>query len=310
MPPICKWILPLLALLIVLSGCQAPKPVTANSKAPAYMLSIDQIATRLNLSVAGYNGRCYELSNHANRVLIFTHPGGSLYVNGSNAGAVGSIVTRDDKTYLSELVVPKIRGWLKTAVAPLLPTPATARPKTWASGTVVIDPGHGGKDPGTTSYLGDYEKGINLSIARKVASRLENRGVKVVMTRDGDYYPELDERVNIANRIRPSLFVSIHCDSNGDRMHQGFTIYIAPTASDASRRTGRLLETHLSRAGINSKGVRTNDYRVLMNTTCPAVLVECGFLSNPSEAALLLDGNHQNRIADAVTEAICQSLAG
>lgn len=316
MPLTHKWIVPLCLLVVTLCGCQGPKPVVITSsrqQAPAYMLSIEQLAARLNLAVAGNNGRYYELKNHSNRVLVFTHPGGNLYVNGQDAGPVGSTVEANGKTWFSELLVPKIRGWLKAgSFTAYTPAPATtpSRPRSYASGTVVIDAGHGGRDPGAISYLGDHEKRIVLSIAKKIASRLESRGVTVVMTRDGDYFVELDERCAIANRVNPDLFVSVHADSNGNRMHQGFTVYIAPTASDTSRRAGRLFESHLSRAGINSKGIRTNDYRVLVKTTCPAVLVECGFLSNPSEAALLLDGTHQNRLADAVTEAIIQSLAG
>lgn len=308
MPCTYKWVIPLCAAFLILTGCQDAQR-SAASPSPAYMLSIDQLAAKLGLSVVGCTGRYCELSNASNRVLIFTHPGGNIYVNGRDIGPAGGIGQSGSKTYFPELLAPKIRSWLKTGyTAPLPPVTTTPRPSTYASGAVVIDPGHGGKDPGCISYFGDHEKGINLSIARKVVSRLKARGITVVMTRDSDVFVELDKRVNIANRVRPNLFVSIHCDSHGDRMHQGFTIYIAPTASDASRRAGRLLESALSRSGISSKGVRTNDFRVLVNTTCPAVLVECGFLSNPSEAALLLDPNHQNRLADAIADAVTQAL--
>ena len=312
MPYIYKWIVPLLLLVLILSGCQGPSSGSTASTSPAFMLSIQQIASRLNLSVTGNNGRYYELTNAANRVLIFSHPGGNLYVNGQDAGPVGGIVESGGRTWFSQLLVPRIRGRLKSAAPTPTPTYSHSAPapsKPFASGTVIIDAGHGGKDPGAPSYLGYPEKKINLAIARKVASRLQNRGIQVVLTRGSDYFVELDDRVAIANRVRPDLFVSIHGDSNHNRMHQGFTIYVSPNASDASRRAGRLLEGSLSRAGIESKGMRTADYRVLVKTTCPAVLVECGFLSNPSEAALLLDGDYQNRLADAITSGILQAVS-
>jgi N-acetylmuramoyl-L-alanine amidase len=132
--------------------------------------------------------------------------------------------------------------------------------------------------------------------------------VNVIMTRETDVYPTLEDRAALANRRNANLFVSIHCDSNGDRMHEGFTIYRARSASLGSKQAGRILEQHLSSVGIPSKGLRGADYRVLVQTQCPAVLVECGFMSNYDEAALLMDPWYQNKIARAIADGILEYL--
>ncbi|MHC5121764.1 MAG: N-acetylmuramoyl-L-alanine amidase family protein [Planctomycetota bacterium] len=171
-------------------------------------------------------------------------------------------------------------------------TPATA------SGTVVIDPGHGGKDPGATSYHGYYEKTVNLRIARKLASYLENR----------DTFIELNERAEIANRAGADLFVSIHCDSHQNRSQNGYTIYVARSASWSSKKTGAAINQAMGQTGLSSVGIRNQDFRVLVRTACPAVLVECGYLTNPSEASLLDDSDFQDRIARAIADGIIASL--
>lgn len=269
------------------------------------MLSVSDLATRLGLSVAKAGAPYYELKNNANRVLLFVHDNGRVFVNGQPIGQVGPTVQANGAYYVSESLITQIRPHLKTAPA-WTPAP-TPKPRP-GTAVVVIDPGHGGKDPGATSYLGNYEKNINLAIARKLAAILQKRGVQVVMTRQGDTFVELNDRADIANNAGADMFVAIHGDSMEDRTHRGFSVYISRSASEASRRLGRSIENALSRTGIPSKGLRTADYRVLVRTRCPAVLVECGYLSNPTEAALLMDGAHQDRIAAAIADGIMAEL--
>lgn len=305
------WCLILSAGLLFPAGCQesTKSPYGGGVKTVPYMVSAAQLAARLNLQNSFANGRYIELTNSTNRVLIFTHPGGSVYVNGQNIGLAGTQHKEDGTLYFSELLIPRIRGYLNSQ-APL-PQPnynSSSSSSQYVGRTVVIDAGHGGKDPGAISYLGYYEKEVNLKVAQKVAWRLKQLGIRVIMTRNDDFYPELNDRAEIANRANADLFVSIHHNSNRNRIHRGYTVYIAPDASDTSRRTGRLIEKAMANTGLSSNGMRTNDYRVLMRTQCPAVLVECGYLSNPSEAAILYDGDFQNRIANAIVEGIQKSF--
>lgn len=275
----------------------------------AYSLSIEQLASRLGLTASKSSKPYYELTNASNRVLIFTYDKGSIYVNGKAIGFAGTITESGGTHYVSELLVPKIRQHLVSSYsAPLVSPKADVSTLRFASGTVVIDPGHGGKDPGGQSVLGYWEKGVNLNIAQKVADYLRNAGVRVVMTRENDSYPELEERADLANRINADLFASIHCDTNGDSTHRGFTVYVARKASWTSKKTGRTIEKTLSNAGIPSKGLRNADYRVLVQTQCPAVLIECGFMSNYDEAALLLDPWYQDKLARAIADGVIASL--
>ena len=165
-----------------------------------------------------------------------------------------------------------------------------------------------GRNLRATSYHGYYEKTVVLSIARKVAYYLENRGVRVIMTRNSDTFIELNERADIANRAGADLFVSIHADAHQSRSQNGYTIYVARSASWSSKKIGVAISQAMGQTGLASKGVRNADFRVLVRTACPAVLVECGYLSNPSDAALLRDSDFQDRIARSIANGIIAAL--
>ena len=296
-----------LASTLTLTGCGGSGYQSQIGSKPSYSVSVSQLAARLGLTVKTAGSPYYELTNANNRVLLFTYEGGRVYVNGAEVCRVGTATQVGGSTYVSELLVPKIRGHLISTSAITLKSYKTFNPKT-ASGTVVIDPGHGGKDPGAISCLGFYEKTVVLSIARKVASYLENRGIRVIMTRNSDTFIELNERADIANRAGADLFVSIHADAHPSRSQNGYTIYVARSASWSSKKIGLAVSQAMGQTGLASKGVRNADFRVLVRTACPAVLVECGYLSNPSDAALLRDSDFQDRIARSITDGIIASL--
>lgn len=307
----------LIVLTAGLSGCGKPAHtagghIRQSPTVPGYMVSIEQLGSRLGLSVSMAGNPYYELKNPANRVLIFMSENGRVHINGESVASVGPVVAVNGTHYVSEILVNQIRPYLKDNSSLWTPAPSPSPAPAWtprtSSGLIVIDPGHGGRDPGAISYLGYYEKEVNLGIARRLNAILQKRGIQVIMTRQSDTYIDREERAAIANRAGADLFVSIHADANHDRIHQGFTVYIARSASQASRQFGRSIENALSRTGIPSKGLRTADYVVLVQTSGPAVLVETGFLSNPSEAAMLLDGSHQERIAAAIADGIINAL--
>ena len=279
--------------------------VPSTPKPSSYAITIQQLATRLGLTVQKAGDPYYELKNANNRVLLFTYENGRVYVNGSSVCLIGAVTKSGSVTYVSELLVPQIRGHLISSYTPPVKTTPSYRT---ATGTVVIDPGHGGSDPGATSYSGYYEKGVNLSIARKVASYLENSGIHVIMTRNSDTFIELNERAEIANLANADLFVSIHCDSHPKSSQNGYTLYVARSASWTSKKTAAAIEQAMAQTGLASVGIRNQDFRVLVRTSCPAVLVECGYLTNPYEAGLLYDSDFQDRIARAVANGIVNSL--
>lgn len=304
-----KCLISLLALAgcLAMTGCADDLYSPTITNQPSFSISIEQLASRLSLTVKTAAGTYFELTNANNRVLLFTYDGGKVHVNGKIIGEANATVAADGKTYVSQLLVPTIRGHLVTSYTPS-PDYKIPSGSGFASGTVVLDPGHGGKDPGAQSVLGYWEKGVNLQISRKVKSYLEDSGVKVVMTRNGDSYPELEERAALANRINADLFVSIHCNTIGNSSHRGYIIFTARSSSWASKKTARNIANELSSAGVPGKGIRNQDYRVLVQTRCPAVLIECGFMSNYDEADNLDDDWYQDKLARAIAQGIIQSL--
>jgi N-acetylmuramoyl-L-alanine amidase len=189
-----------------------------------------------------------------------------------------------------------------------LPRPDLTLPpgplRTLPSVSIVIDAGHGGKDPGAPGLAGMSEKQVNLAVAREVTRLLRARGARVWNTRESDVFLTLDERCDHAEERRAALFVSIHADAARRRAARGTTVYIARNASKASVRAGTAIARALEQAGFESRGLRRAGYRVLVGHSRPAVLVECGFLSNPTEAQLLATKSYRDRVAQAIADGI------
>ncbi len=291
-------------LTLALGGCQSRQAFTGRGPSLARggrTLSIQELATRLSLRIDEQDATFVVLKGDTNTVLIFTDEGGRFFVNGKPVGPVGTVRKIDGTAYVSEALVGQIRSHLGVATPSRPPRP-TQRAK------IVIDAGHGGRDPGTIAINGRYEKDVNLSVASKLAAILQRKGHQVTMTRQDDRYPELEARAALANRRKADLFVSIHADSAPDPSAQGFTVYIAERASRESQQAAQAIVRAMKTTGLRSRGVRRNDYRVLVKTRGPAVLVEMGYLSNFREARKLQDSTFQNRLAVAIAAGIGDSL--
>ena len=234
------WMILIGLFALLLCGCQPgsqvrPDPLFSHGlpDLPALpdepeTLGIYEMAQALNLKVVGTNPTFFTLKNDHDNVMIFTYDGAQFYVNGKPCGKVGPVEIVDQSTRFNRNLVDRIQPYLSQA--PMI----AQRPSRRAvvnRGTIVIDPGHGGHDPGTTSVLGYEEKTINLKVARILASMLQDQGFHVVMTRNSDVYPTLEERAAIANRVGADLFVSIHADSNPSPEINGFTVFVAREAS-------------------------------------------------------------------------------
>lgn len=284
-------------------GCQpSAVPVISGPSSDQQTISVSELSQLLTLRVDDRTPTHMVLRRMGNTVMIFTHKGGSVYVNAKEVGKVSRI--ESNEVFIPRSLVSKIRSMLGTPEPTPLPEPTPPS----VSGYVVIDAGHGGEDPGATSCLGYYEKHINLAVAREVADLLRQRGIRVKMTRTGDYYPELEDRAALANRLNADLFVSIHADSSPKSSTRGYTLYIANGASRASQRAARALEGAMSSTGLSSKGVRKANFHVLVDTVGPAVLVEMGYLTNRYEAGLLRDSSFQDRMAQAIANGITNYL--
>jgi N-acetylmuramoyl-L-alanine amidase len=298
-----------LLAILVLSGCAERTAQFETEHQTTYtmrqdLVSVDLLASMLGLSVDSVNSTHITLKNSANTVMIFTHSGAQFFVNGREIGPVGQMEYTGGKYYVPESLAGQIRPLLRTSAAYSLSNPCSVR----LSGTVVIDPGHGGKDPGAISVKGFYEKTVNLSVARKVAARLRQCGLRVVMTRDSDSYVELERRAEIANQYRADLFVSIHADSSMTGTEKGYSVYVARQASYASQKVANAIAKNLHNVSPDGNGIKQADYRVLVKTQMPAVLVEMGYISNHGEASLIATDSFQSRIAEAISDGICETI--
>src|SRR5436190_13744210 len=174
--------------------------------------------------------------------------------------------------------------------------------------TVVVDAGHGGKDSGAYRRYGPPEKMIALDVAQRLNSKLRESQLKTVMTRNSDVFIELNDRVAIENAQKNAIFVSIHFNDSRRRGIRGFeTYYHSGASSDLANSIQQKLATIPHSA---SRGVHTANFRVLRLATCPAVLVECGFLSNRNEGGQARDWEYRELLADRIAEAIVEQRFG
>ena len=170
---------------------------------------------------------------------------------------------------------------------------------------IVIDAGHGGKDPGAISKInGLKEKDVVLLIALKIKQRLESNGFRVYLTRDYDTYVDLYNRAQIANDLKADVFLSIHANSAVSTAN-GVEMLYAKDARESIVFARSLQKALVDATGARDRGVveRAN-LVVLRETTMPAVLAEVGFLSNPKESELLMNSDYIQQIVGGLTQGI------
>ena len=174
--------------------------------------------------------------------------------------------------------------------------------------TVVVDAGHGGKDSGAYRRYGPPEKVIALDVAQRLERKLRESQLKIVMTRSSDTFIPLDQRVSIENSQKNAIFVSIHFNDSRKRGIHGYETYYHSSASSelASRIQTKLMTIPHS----GNRGVHTANFRVLRMASYPAVLVECGFLSNRADGNQARDWEYRELLADRIAEAIVEQRYG
>jgi N-acetylmuramoyl-L-alanine amidase len=175
-------------------------------------------------------------------------------------------------------------------------------------GTVVVDAGHGGKDNGAYRKFGGAEKTATLDVAKRLSRKLRESDLKIVMTRSTDVFIPLEQRVAIENAQKNSIFVSIHFNDSRRRGIHGFeTYYHSANSYDLAQRIQSKLMTISHSA---NRGVHAANFRVLRLARYPAVLVECGFLSNRLEGGEARDSEYREALADRIAEAIVEQRYG
>ncbi len=191
--------------------------------------------------------------------------------------------------------------------------------------TVVLDAGHGGEDGGAEGY-GVIEKHINLDLALKIAELLRARGINVVLTRDTDILLydrnedyegrkkvlDLRKRLEITEQTENAVFVSIHMNYFAEEKYSGLQVYYSKN-DPSSRILAELIQsmTKNELQPTNKRVIKeaTSKIFLLDKLKCPAVLVECGFLSNKAEALSLSDENYREKLADVIFSAILDYIS-
>lgn len=180
--------------------------------------------------------------------------------------------------------------------------------------TIVVDPGHGGEDPGKVGSNDVMEKDLNLQIAKKVIKLLEKEGVQVVTTREDDNVPtskreDLEQRIKLINETKPKLTVCIHQNSFPNATVKGAQVFYY-TPSEIGKEAAGIVQEELRVVDPeNTREIKANDtYYMLKNTEVPTIIVECGFLTNPEEAEKLTNEEYQDQLAKAVFDGIIKWL--
>lgn len=180
-----------------------------------------------------------------------------------------------------------------------------------ASAMVVVDSGHGGGDPGKVGINGALEKDVNLEIAKKVEKGLQEKGFKVVMTRQDEQgladskIEDMKTRVDIINEKKPVLAVSVHQNSYEQESIHGAQVFYF-THSQAGKQAAEVMqEALLAVDPENRRQAKANDtYYMLKRTEVPVIIVECGFLSNREEAERLVTEEYQEKLAEAICDGV------
>jgi N-acetylmuramoyl-L-alanine amidase len=191
--------------------------------------------------------------------------------------------------------------------------------------TIILDPGHGGSDPGTVGTKGSKEKDIVLDIAKRCQKKLQAMGIKVIMTRSKDKAVNLKARPKVAEKSKADFFISIHVNSSCNHAANGIETHILPASGfpctspshlskkackgNKDNKTSVLLSYSIHKATLATalaadRGIKRSRFSVLRNSTCPAILIECGFLSNQAEEKKLTTPAYREKIATGIANGI------
>jgi len=278
-------------------------------------LSVDNISKFYGLPAEVIPSGAKIQSETANHPLEFVSGSREAMINGARSWLCFPVIEQDGKSLVS-------RTDLAKTIEPLV------RPHRVADvgkvETVVLDPGHGGHDKGQVSRYG-AEKDFALDVARKLRPILQAKGFRVIMTREGDYFVPLEVRAKIANSALNSIFVSIHFNAtNDDPNATGFEIFSftprgAPSTSDGNvtsrsfnMQPGSSVDAQsmalsaciyhsvLGQLREYDRGIKRARFAVLRLTTVPAVLLECGFLTERGESKLISNKDWRAKLAGAI----------
>lgn len=181
-----------------------------------------------------------------------------------------------------------------------------------------IDPGHGGRDPGAVGLNGLKEKDVTFGISVKLSKLLQSKGLKTVLTRNSDTHlgttdkQDLSARTNLLNNAKCDYAISIHCDASVNRNANYFSIYVIGLGGEAEKLAKAIIPEIQTATGWNwgadDDGVREKNLHMIRETKMPSILIECGFISNLEQEALLRQSDFQQLLAEAIYKGMLNYL--
>ncbi len=303
-----------LALTLLGSSSSSIRYKAFNKKRFVYLRDV---ASYYGLSCWVEKNRTFIHNKNKTWQITFIHDKKEVSFNGVKLYLTDSIFNQGVQSYMSE-----DDFWL--TIDPLLRSKSL---KKHSAKTIVIDPGHGGKDLGGNNRLAN-EKDLVLRMAKRTADLFRSRGYHVILTRSRDVNMALQERVNYAQSIGASLFISIHSNmapsakaapsihgletfcmtpAGASSTHGGTSSVFMPGNRYDRNNVALAYEVHrsiISRTKSNDRGIKRARFLVLKQISCPAILIETGFLSHPREGPRLLTNAYQNAIATGIVEGV------
>lgn len=282
-------------------------------------ITLRSIKSNYGFSQMSLSGNKVELRN-AKIKMEFTKGSKICYMNNLKFELSSSVASASGRLLVSTTDVEKM-------IDPILKPSFISTAKSF--NTVIIDPGHGGKDAGAVNKHGT-EARYNLSVARTLQAGLRAKGFNVIMTRDSDRYLNLNQRVAIANRHPNAIFISIHFNASSRSSARGVeTFTFSPVgvahygrglkSSDYKTRSGNYqdsanialataihgrIKERVERYSVPDRGIKRARFSVLSGIKHPAILIEGGFMTNSTEGQLIESSRYQATIATAVYEGI------
>lgn len=196
------------------------------------------------------------------------------------------------------IIIPRVLGAFAFLAGILICAPIAEA----QSRTIVLDAGHGGFDRGGVPGQRISEKDKALDVSQRLRRVLEADGYRVIMTRDSDVFIPLPTRVAIANSYRGASFVSIHFNCASRAGANGIETYYY--RGDSASLAASIHRNVLAAAPTENRGIRRRGFFVLRRTAIPSVLVECGFLTNPTEGSLAQTGSYRQQLAEQIARGI------
>lgn len=167
---------------------------------------------------------------------------------------------------------------------------------------IVLDAGHGGRDPGAIGLEGVLEKDLVATTTSQIANTLRAYGATVIETRTGDYFLSLDERANLSNQYQTHAFISVHFNSFPITSAQGInTFHISDSGQELAANVHASLTSALP---LNDRGLSQADYKVLRNTSAPSILMELGFITNTYDLSVIRSAEYPGQVAEAVANGL------